>query len=78
MQLYCFSKEEKYTYRNTVEDVAKVSSIEEIAEEKLRIKYNLITDAKAYGLYKIASGTISVVSSGKDCSVVKNNRPHHK
>lgn len=27
---------------------------------------------------KIASGTISVVSSGKDCSVVRNNRPHHK
>ncbi len=49
----------KYTYPSTVEKTAEVIQIKEIANSSLRVTYELVSDAKAYGLYKFTDEDIN-------------------
>lgn len=44
---------DNYNYKDTVSELAKVDVIEEISDGTLRINFNKVDDAKAYGLYKV-------------------------
>ncbi len=48
-----------YTYQNSVSDIAKEKIIQKVDDDTLRIEYHMISDAKAYGLYKFTMEDIT-------------------
>lgn len=54
---------DKYNYSSTVSGLAKEQVIKKNDETTLRIEYNLVSDAKGYGLYKFSTEDVTDLSN---------------